>query len=543
MATRLATPGVYIEEKNAFPNSVAAVPTAVPAFVGYTDKTVRNGQSLINRPVRITSLTEYHDIFGGGFQSTFDIKEASGSEFDTQIGGKNFQIIPSNNARFILYDSMRLFFANGGSTCYVVTVGAYFQTDGKSATPTIPSLPTADSGAKEEGKTPVSTPKLASASAAAGKPKANQISKKALESGLNTLISEDEPTMVVIPEAVMLEKADCFALQQAMMMHCGYKMKDRVSILDVYDGYKARSYDEQDVITQFREGIGNNFLNFGAAYYPWVYTSIVQNEEVSFANFSNLEVLATLLTIEVDEITKDKKRAEESKAEIKKLTEAKVDAESLNQTLKVISPTYKTFLDKIKMLLNILPPSAGMAGIFTTVDNNIGVWKAPANVGFNSVITPLVKITHDDQEDLNVTVTGKSVNALRTFVGEGTVVWGARTLDGNSQDWRYINVRRTMLYIEQSIKGAAKTYVFAPNTAPTWILVKSMISSFLTGLWKAGGLVGATPAEAFEVEVGLGATMTPNDILDGIMRITVKVAVSRPAEFIVITFQQKMQES
>ena len=62
-----------------------------------------------------------------------------------------------------------------------------------------------------------------------------------------------------------------------------------------------------------------------------------------------------------------------------------------------------------------------------------------------SVITPVVKITHEDQEDLNVTVTGKSVNALRTFVGEGTVVWGARTLDGNSQDWRYINVRRTML--------------------------------------------------------------------------------------------------
>ena len=88
--------------------------------------------------------------------------------------------------------------------------------------------------------------------------------------------------MLVIPEAVMLEKADCYALQQAMMMHCGYKMKDRFAILDVYDGHKARTYDDQDVITQFREGVGNNFLNFGAAYYPWVYTSIVQNEEVSF---------------------------------------------------------------------------------------------------------------------------------------------------------------------------------------------------------------------------------------------------------------------
>ena len=75
MATKLATPGVYIEEKNAFPNSVAAISTAVPAFIGYTEKTVRNGQSLINRAVRITSLPEYHDAFGGGFRTTYQLKE------------------------------------------------------------------------------------------------------------------------------------------------------------------------------------------------------------------------------------------------------------------------------------------------------------------------------------------------------------------------------------------------------------------------------------------------------------------------------------
>ena len=123
------------------------------------------------------------------------------------------------------------------------------------------------------------------------------------------------------------------------------------------------------------------------------------------------------------------------------------------------------------------------------------------------------------------------------------MVWGARTLDGNSQDWRYINVRRTLIYIEQSVKYAAKTYVFEPNDSGTWILVKSMITGFLNDLWKAGGLVGNSPADAYEVDVGLGSTMTPTDILDGIMRVSVKVAVSRPAEFIVITFEQKMQES
>jgi phage tail sheath protein FI len=97
--------------------------------------------------------------------------------------------------------------------------------------------------------------------------------------------------------------------------------------------------------------------------------------------------------------------------------------------------------------------------------------------------------------------------------------------------------------IEQSVKTAMEAYVFEPNDSSTWLKAKTSIDNFLTTLWKGGTLVGASPTEAFETNVGLGVTMTPNDILDGIMRISVKVAISRPAEFIVITFQQKMQES
>ena len=125
----------------------------------------------------------------------------------------------------------------------------------------------------------------------------------------------------------------------------------------------------------------------------------------------------------------------------------------------------------------------------------------------------------------------------------GTLVWGARTLDGNSLDWRYINVRRTMIMIEESIRLAAKAYVFEPNTAQTWVTIRSMIENFLTSVWKAGGLAGAVPTDAFSVHVGLGETMTPVDILEGKLLITVLVAVTRPAEFIEITFQQQMQKS
>lgn len=526
MAQSLATPGVYIEERNAFPNSIASIPTAVPAFVGYTQKTTQDGKSLINKPVRITSLGDFHKVFGAGSKTAFQMAEVAdpSAGFDVSVGSKYYALSQKKKARFLLYDSIRMFFSNGGGTCYIVSAGAYESLTQEKVVKT-----------GKDGK--------AEQASGAASSKQNEISKKALELGLQSLITVEEPTMVVVPEAVMLDEADCFALQQEMLMHSGFKMKNRFALLDVYNGDKARTYDKADVITRFREGIGSNFLAFGASYYPYVQTSVVQKEEVSFSNIENLDLLISVLNAEADTIFDNPKKAEEAKLEIKKLEDPKVSAESVNQTLNAISPSFKKAMEAILSQLNIMPPSGAMAGLYTMVDNSRGVWKAPANISIGSVIAPAINMTNDDQEDLNVTVTGKSINAIRNFVGQGTLVWGARTLDGNSQDWKYINVRRTMIYIEQSIKYAAKNYVYEPNTSSTWVLVKSMISSFLNTVWKLGGLAGVTPADAYDVEVGLGSTMVNTDILDGVMKITVKVAVTRPAEFIVITFEQKMQQS
>ncbi len=527
MAQTLATPGVYIEERNAFPNSVAAIPTAIPAFVGYTEKTTKDGESLVNNPVRISSLGDFHKTFGAGFKTAFNLQEVTTPEngYDITIGGKYYSYVQDGSARFIMYEGIRMFFANGGGACYIVSAGSYTAATTEKAA----VKPAAGKDAKPEA------PKAAEV-------KVNEISKKALEEGLKSLITVDEPTMVVIPEAVMLPEADCFSLQQEMLVHCGFKMKSRVAILDVYNGDKSRTYDKSDVITRFREGVGSNFLAFGSAYYPYVKTTTIQADELDFMNIKNRDLLMQILSDEASAIFENPKKAEEAKAEIKKLEKAE-DVSSLNQTLLAISPAFKKSLESIQSKLNILPPSAALAGLYTMVDNTRGVWKAPANASLVGVVAPAINMTNEDQEDLNVTVSGKSINAIRSFVGQGTLVWGARTLDGNSQDWRYVNVRRTMIYIEQSIKFAAKSYVYEPNVANTWVLVKSMISSFLNSVWKLGGLAGVTPSQAYEVEVGLGSTMTSNDILDGIMNITVKVAVTRPAEFIVITFQQKMQES
>lgn len=505
---QMKTPGVYIVEKNAFPNSVVEVATAVPAFIGHTAKAINGNKSLRNRPWRISSMAEFISYFGGQPQPTFAINEMA--ETDANVKEEDFTLLEKkyvlnqDDGKYTLYYQILLFFQNGGGPCYIVSIGDY----------------------KDE------------------------LDPAKFTAGIDTLIKEQEPTMVVIPEAVLLKEADCINVQQMALQHCGEKMKNRIAILDVFDGFKDRQHPDGDVIEKFRGQLGINFLNYSAAYYPWINTGIIKDNNLSYENISNKDQLQTLLKAELNIPAEIK---DDTPAKMKQLSAAidtviKTDLandekESLNKTLIQVSPVFNDILKAIKDKLNLLPPSAAMAGIYTMVDNERGVWKAPANVSLNSVVSPAVNITHDDQEDLNVTLHGKSINAIRSFIGEGVLVWGARTLDGNSQDWRYINVRRTMIMLEESIKIACKAYVFEPNVAGTWVAVKSMISNFLTGIWKRGGIVGSSPEEAFSVLVGLGSTMTPNDILDGIMRVTVLVAISRPAEFIEITFQQQMQKS
>ncbi|MFT5821014.1 MAG: phage tail sheath protein FI, partial [Crocinitomix sp.] len=192
----------------------------------------------------------------------------------------------------------------------------------------------------------------------------------------------------------------------------------------------------------------------------------------------------------------------------------------------------------------VLPPSGAVAGIYAATDNERGVWVAPANRSLNSVVGPSVSVDAADQSGLNVDVTaGKSINAIRSFTGKGTLIWGARTLAGNSNEWRYIPVRRLFNMIEESVKKATEFVVFEPNDKNTWVRSKAMIDNFLNSIWKAGGLAGAKPEHAYIVKVGLGETMTAQDILEGKMIVEIHLAAVRPAEFIILRFMHKLQES
>jgi phage tail sheath protein FI len=169
------------------------------------------------------------------------------------------------------------------------------------------------------------------------------------------------------------------------------------------------------------------------------------------------------------------------------------------------------------------------------------VWKAPANVGVSSVIKPSILLTDGDQADLNVdSQFGKSVNVIRAFTGRGIIVWGARTLAGNDNEWRYVPVRRFFNMVEESAKNASAQFVFEPNNRNTWTRVRSMIENFLTLQWQAGALMGTTTEEAYYVRVGLNETMTELDIFEGRMIVEIGMAVVRPAEFIILQFSHKM---
>jgi len=216
----------------------------------------------------------------------------------------------------------------------------------------------------------------------------------------------------------------------------------------------------------------------------------------------------------------------------------------LQAALLAASPSYQQLMNEVLAYANILPASGAMAGVYAVNDSQNGVWNAPANTSIVAAVSLPIRLSDAQQGNLNVdAVTGKSINAIRFFNGLGILVWGARTLDGNSDDWRYIQVRRTMTYIEQSIKDALKNYMFSPNDANTWAAVTSVVSSFLTSIWKEGGLQGASPSDTFSVACGLGTTMTADDILKGLMNITIKIAVVHPAEFIVLSLQQQMGTS
>lgn len=512
-------PGVFIGEGAVNPQSAVSASTSVAAFIGYTEKAEDEGRSLRNTPQRVTSMPDFERRFGGAPTAQhvrFSFTETAPANPGVLALAGSRYLLTQTHGFYLLHSAMQLYFQNGGGACLVVSVGGY------------------------EG------------SAASGV----QLSALAFSAGLQALQAELEPAIVVVPEAVLLPKAECDALQNELLTHCGVTLKNRFAILDVREGFQARHSGSgtTDCIQEFRNAIGSGMdgssRSYAAAYYPWLNTSIVSASTLGLRNLAvdSLPTLVAvmqreLLTLNITKLRRSRLLAETCRIVTTPISDLKAQA-ALVKRWTAISPAFNTVTSEMAKQLNLLPPSAAMAGVFAATDAVRGVWKAPANVALRAVISPCVVVTNEDQETLNIdTVQGKSVNALRAFPDKGVLVWGARTLDGNSNDWRYISVRRTLIMVEQSAQRALAACVFERNEPATWIRVQSMFENFLQTLWQQGALAGATTKDAFVVAVGLGKTMTADDVLTGQMRISLMLSLTRPAEFIVMNLTQQVQGS
>ena len=349
------TPGVFVQEKDAFPPSIVGVDTAVPVFIGYTKKADQKGHSLRTQPVHINSMADYMAIFGGPFQHLFRLTEVTDDkgnpESEVMLGGKHYRL--DLTKRFYLYNSMQLFYANGGGSCYVVSVGDYD----------------------------------------------DQITKAALiDSGLAAVKDLVGPTMLVIPEAVLLGDA-CAEVAQAMLKQC-LSRTDRVALLDVWGADALSPTFETDeltsVITKFRNGVAGlgEALKYGAAYFPFLKTSVTNptnTDEVSFTNLNSdsLSILLSSFAAAVGDsnakllsqtikLKSGDKDYDENKKKISQVLSAKLPA---------VQDMYAVMAEKI----GILPPSGAMAGVYSVNDSTRFVWNAPANIELREVTGPTVK--------------------------------------------------------------------------------------------------------------------------------------------------------
>ncbi|WP_439488106.1 phage tail sheath C-terminal domain-containing protein [Algoriphagus sp.] len=571
------TPGVYVQEISTLPASIAPVATAIPAFVGYTASRSKNGETLpVNKPVRVTSYLEYKEIFGESYPEDYGVTLTLDADGITQVAINN----PGNFSPYRMTYQVYMYFNNGGGPCYIVSVGDM-----------------------------VPGPDPAPAS----------IVPTALIAGINALEEEDEPTLLVVPEAVILSTIDRKTIHETLLTQCA-KLQDRFALMDAL--HIPGQTVAEDGAT-FRAEVGTSDLKYGASYYPSLKTSLYKYYSESkltitdnrggagLGPFHNKSLLAlgngdafATATIRInnydnldDDVFNIGSGTYTEGDQFNKATSDITTADALEQvinnspefsvsragnliTLTATAPgeegklltlaytdtndnggavisgsgtfswqapdktLYNTIIAKLQAKKMELYPSASMAGICARVDRQRGVWKAPANVDVRGVSRPVVLVNAEDQGLLNVDPTsGKSINAIRFFQGKGNLVWGARTLAGNDNEWKYIPVRRLYIFVEESVKKATEFVVFEPNDANTWLRVKTMIENFLSNLWRDGALAGAKPEDAFFVNVGLGKTMTALDILEGRLIVEIGMAAVRPAEFIILKFSHKLQES
>lgn len=588
------TPGVYIQEISTLPASVAPVATAIPGFVGYTEtQGERDGETLEPRtPVRITSLLEFTRIFGGPYSETFDVTVSDSSE----DAPPNIEVAAGSSglSPYLLYYQLQMYFANGGGPCHVISVGTYDTTLSSNNIQESDLLKGINAYEEVDEITLLVVPEAIQLDSGGRKnlndamlAQCNKLQDRftimdAFTDPAETPITDGENFRDEVGTSYLKYGAAYYPSLHSTLAYSyddgnvnitdnrggsGNGFFDGATLNEIIEGYETASKATGTItINDYEKIEGDKFVINGVEFAMEADASTAaETGEIEIAN-NNVDTAENLLNaIDPNKTAVNASRDGNTK-------QIDIEAASAGEygntiTLEYIDsgtgvaatlsgPTLtggkdnidRTLYNLVKQKLSkqklTLDPSAAMAGVYARIDRDRGVWKAPANTSLNLVDEPTKLVTDEEQGPLNEdSDTGKSINVIRQFYQKGTIVWGARTLAGNDNEWRYVPVRRLFIFIEESIQKATEPFVFEPNDANTWSKTKSMIENFLTGLWRDGALAGATPEEAFFVKVGLGKTMSASDILDGHMKIEVGIAAVRPAEFIILKFLHKLQQA
>ncbi|MEQ1907473.1 MAG: phage tail sheath C-terminal domain-containing protein [Vicinamibacterales bacterium] len=511
-------PGVYVEEISSGVRTIANVATSITAFVG---KAVRGP----TEPATITSVSDFERIYGGLSRD------------------------------FTLGYAVRDFFLNGGATAIVVRL--YKATDNKGSKASFAvtnlGLEAASEGAwgmklrvrieKKAG----TDPNLVAAAARLGVAAADLFDLIArdgntgqIETFLNVTTKESARRI----DRVLKNESSLIRATQAMPSNAAVSANTgTLTDADVWtDAAKSTA-----AATGTAEAVDSAAIT--TAEYK---AGLALLEKVDLVNL--LCILPDARGGNVpDEVYQEamilcaKRRAflvVDSKAEWNSPSTAQTGVAAMNLTGDVARnaalyfPRIKQADPNLNGQIETFPASGLIAGVIARTDAQRGVWKAPAGTDASLNGTAALQVNLTDAE--NGLLNPLGINSLRTLPIYGNVVWGARTLrgaDAAADEYKYVPVRRTALFIEESLYRGLKWVVFEPNDEPLWSQIRLNVGAFMHNLFRQGAFQGKTPREAYLVKCD-AETTTQNDINLGIVNIVVGFAPLKPAEFVIIKLQQ-----
>ena len=517
-------PGVYVEEVASSSKSLSATPTAVAAFVGFTERAPSDDPNDPNgvAPRLVTSWTQFETLYGGFapgcvlplsvygyFANGGSIAYICRVPNSEPAGEPSRLALPASDRSLGLPVKVESIEPDADITVEITTDDSGDDDAEGAATFTmtilehgepVESYPGLDFGS---GKSNVATAVNATSTKVKVeldlekdadldsqlelvKPGVYDLEKgdpipvavngrkfagsESARAGINGLAVAEDVTMVIVPDLVTAATKDdgtvdlglWKAVQTALISHCE-QHGNRMAVLDAPPGMSPQQ------VKEWRSEVAMYDSAFAALYYPWV---------------------------------------------------------------KVENPIGVNGDSEV-----FIPPSGHVAGVWARTDDTRGVWKAPANDTMRGVLDVERNVTQNEQSLLNP----MGINCIRPFGTRGIRIWGARTLASDT-DWQYINVRRLFNMVETAILNGTQYAVFEPNDMNLWEGVKRTVSSFLRGLWSSGALFGASADEAFYVKCD-AETNPPENIDNGILVVEVGIAPVKPAEFVVFRISQKKQSA